>query len=123
LQLGLYLAAVRALGAPDGCVWLVKPDTGDDSALAMGGLDAALAPLAHIWTHLTTGRYGQLTPDRGEFTRGRTLPLACTPVPERVLRAKFALTFGEVFAGQKPERVSAASGILNQAMGREPGRE
>jgi len=93
LQLGLYLAAVRALGAPDGRVWLLKPEAGGESALAMSELDAALAPLARIWRHLTTGHYGALTPDRDEFTILRPMPLACTPVPERVLRAKFAVTF------------------------------
>jgi hypothetical protein len=74
-------------------VWLIKPDAAGESALAMEELDPALAPLARIWGHLTTGRYGQLTPDRDEFSRGRPLPLACTPVPARVLRAKFAATF------------------------------
>ena len=95
LQLGVYLAAVRSLGARSGRVWMVKPD--DVSWLAMDELEQGLAPLAKIARHLATGRYGALTPDPNKHGGAvAPRPLACTPIPEMILRGKYAVTFGDV---------------------------
>jgi hypothetical protein len=94
LQLGVYLAAVATLGATRGCVWMVKPDTGDAGRVGMEELPVALGALAQLARHLATGRYGARTPDRTEFSRGYAWPIACTPVRAAVLEAKFAATFG-----------------------------
>ncbi len=95
LQLGLYLAMARALGARSGRVWLIKPDGTSDSALEMEQLDAALRPLKQIHRHINTGRYGQLTVDRTDYTYGYVLPLACAPIARAILVEKFAETFPE----------------------------
>ncbi|MFT3868203.1 MAG: PD-(D/E)XK nuclease family protein [Nibricoccus sp.] len=93
LQLGIYLAAARSLGAQSGRVWMVKPD--GVSSLAMDELDLGLAPLAEIGRHLATGRYGALTPDQNKYeVSGAPRPLACTPIPVSILQKKFAATFG-----------------------------
>ena len=94
LQLGVYLAAAASLGAAGGRVWMLKPEGGPAESLEMGELPAALQALEQIGRHVATGRYGALTPDRTDFTRGFEWPLACTPVPHSVLARKFALTFG-----------------------------
>lgn len=97
LQLGIYLAAAAALGAAGGRVWMLKPD-GTRSSLIMAELPRALARLGQIARHLATGRYGALTQDRTEFVAGRPWPLACAPIGQEVLAAKFAVTFPETEA-------------------------
>jgi hypothetical protein len=95
LQLGIYLAAARELGATAGRVRMLKPEAGGESVLVMADLDKAVrAPLARLWEHLTTGRYGQLTADRTDYTHGFEPPLACAPIRQAVLAGKFTLTFG-----------------------------
>lgn len=97
LQLGVYLAAARSLGAQDGRVWMIKPAHGAMASMEMNELGEALLLLEKIATHLASGRYGALTPDRSTHVAARLVwPLACTPVPAAVLREKFAATFGEV---------------------------
>jgi hypothetical protein len=99
LQLGVYLAAMRALGAQSGRVWMLKPEPGGVAVMEMGELDQALLPLGQIALHLESGRYGALTPDKSiHAPSGCIWPLACTPVPEAVLVKKFAATFGETVA-------------------------
>lgn len=95
LQLALYLAAACSLGAERGRVWMAKVEPGGTSSLSSEELDLALAPLARLADFASTGRYGALTPDRTEYPPyGYTWPLACAPVREATLRAKFAATFG-----------------------------
>jgi hypothetical protein len=94
LQLGVYLAAARELGATAGRVWLLKPEPGGESSLTMEEVTAVLAPLARLGDHLASGRYGQLTADRTEYSRGFEPPLACTPIKHAVLAEKFRRTFG-----------------------------
>lgn len=94
LQLGIYLAAVESLGVAGGRVWMLKPGAGGGTSLDLSELPPALAALAQIGRHLTTGRYGALTPDRTDYTHGFEWPLACAPVRHAVLAQKFALTFG-----------------------------
>lgn len=96
LQLALYLAALRSLGAAGGRVWMVKVETGGTSSLGMEELDEALGLLDRMADFVVTGRYGALTPERGEYPPyGYEWPLACAPIPEATLAAKFAATFGE----------------------------
>lgn len=100
LQLGVYLAAVLSLGAEAGRVWMVKPGAGELASLGAGELDRALALLGRLERFLATGIYGALTPDRSDYAlEGYAWPLACAPVPEATLRAKFAATFGADGAG------------------------
>jgi len=94
LQLGVYLAAARELGAVDGRVWMLKPEAGGESFLAMADLNPALARLARLGEHLATGKYGQLTVDRTDYTHGFESPLACAPIRHAVLAGKYAATFG-----------------------------
>ncbi|MBI2516031.1 MAG: PD-(D/E)XK nuclease family protein [Opitutae bacterium] len=94
LQLGVYLAAVESLGAAGGRVWMLKPGNERPVSMEMRELSVALAPLAQLARHLATGRYGALTPDRTDFSRGYEWPLACTPIRHAVLEKKFAATFG-----------------------------
>jgi len=94
LQLGVYLAAARALGAAGGRVWMVKADGKPPACIGMDELPAALAALEVLAVHLRTGRYGALTPDRSAYARGFEWPLACAPIPYAVLAQKFAVTFG-----------------------------
>jgi hypothetical protein len=95
LQLGIYLEAMRSVGAPRGRVHLFKPDAEDGGSLGMEELPEALTCLAQLGRHLETGIYGALTPDRSEFSRGGCAwPLACAPIPEQVLKQKFVATFG-----------------------------
>jgi hypothetical protein len=94
LQLGAYLAAARELGAKDGRVWMLKPEPNGESFLAMDDLDPALALLTRLWEHLATGKYGQLTADRTDYTRSFESPLACAPIKHAVLAKKYAATFG-----------------------------
>ncbi len=102
LQLGLYLAAARSLGATNGRVWMVKPQGGFDEGLGMEDLPEALAALAQLGRHLETGRYGALTADRSEFTHaGFEWPLACAPIARAVLEKKFAATFGVAIEGEE----------------------
>jgi hypothetical protein len=96
LQLGVYLAAMRALGAQTGRVWMLKPEHGGAAVMEMSELDQALLPLGQIALHLASGHYGALTPDKSAHApSGFTWPLACAPVPEAVLVEKFAATLGE----------------------------
>ena len=92
LQLGVYLQAARSMGA-EGRVWMLKPEAGARS-IGMDMVDAACALLPAIGDHLRTGLYGALTTDRTEFSQRFEWPLACAPIAEAVLRAKFAVTFG-----------------------------
>jgi hypothetical protein len=73
---------------------MLKPEPGGESSLAMGDLPAALALLDRLWTHLATGKYGQLTVDRTDFTHRFESPLACAPIKHAVLAEKYAATFG-----------------------------
>jgi hypothetical protein len=98
LQLGVYLAAARSLGA-GGAVWMLKPGE-RPAGLEMSELDEACVKLAIIGRHLETGLYGARTRDRTDYTHAFEWPLACAPVPGSVLEAKFALTFG---ADTEPE--------------------
>lgn len=98
LQLGLYLAAAESLGAACGRVWMVKPDAVSLGKLEMAELPIALAALARVARHLSTGKYGALTPDRTEFSQGFDWPVACAPVRHEVLARKFAATFGTAAA-------------------------
>ncbi len=93
LQLGVYLEAVRSLGAAGGRVWMIKPDASTPGSLDMAALGEALAALGQLGRHLATGCYGALTPDRSDFSRGFDWPLACAPVRHAVLAQKFAATF------------------------------
>lgn len=95
LQLGIYLAAIESLGVRDGRVWMLKPGNGPAGSVGLEELPQALAPLAQLGRHLSTGCYGALTPDRNEYSAsGDSWPLACTPIPAATLAAKFAATFG-----------------------------
>jgi hypothetical protein len=97
LQLAVYLAAARKLGAAKGRVWMVKPSPGDAESLDMVELDPVLEPLKRIAASLRTGKYGALTAERSDYSMARVeWPLACAPVPGDVLRNKFHLTFGSV---------------------------
>ncbi len=93
LQLGVYLAAARSLGARSGRVWMVKPDA--TAMIDFGVLDVALAKLDWLAAAMTRGVYGALTKDRSDYAPpGYAWPLASTPVRHAVLAAKFAATFG-----------------------------
>jgi PD-(D/E)XK nuclease superfamily len=95
LQLGIYLEAMRSVGAPHGRVHLLKPDAGDGGSLGMEELPEALACLAQLGRHLETGVYGALTADFSEYSMfGCLWPLASAPVPAKILKEKFAVTFG-----------------------------
>ncbi len=92
LQLGVYLAAAMSVGAT-GNVWMLKPDK---AATGVPGedLEVACAKLAIIGDHLETGLYGARTRDRTVYTHGFEWPLACAPISQVILDAKFAVTFG-----------------------------
>ncbi|MBS0661932.1 MAG: PD-(D/E)XK nuclease family protein [Verrucomicrobia bacterium] len=95
LQLGVYLAGLRAAGVRAGRVWMIKPEPGARAMIGLDELDAALAKLDWLATAMTRGTYGALTPDRSDYAPpGYAWPLACTPVKHAVLASKFALTFG-----------------------------
>jgi hypothetical protein len=95
LQLALYLAAMQALGAASGRVWMVKIEPGGTTSLRMEELDVALMSLTRLEKFIESGRYGALTADRAEYPPyGYTWPLACVPIPATVLEAKFVKTFG-----------------------------
>ncbi|MGC4071005.1 MAG: PD-(D/E)XK nuclease family protein [Nibricoccus sp.] len=95
LQLGIYLEAMRSAGAPHGRVHLLKPDAGDGGSLGMEELPEALACLVQLGRHLETGVYGALTADYSEYSMfGCPWPLASAPVPAKILKEKFAVTFG-----------------------------
>ncbi len=104
LQLGVYLAAALSLGAAAGRVWMVKPGRDEVACLGSEQLDEALALLGRLERFVNTGIYGALTRDRSDYApSGFVWPLACAPVPEATLRAKFAATFGgeETGAGEE----------------------
>ena len=93
LQLGVYLAGARSLGARAGRVWMIKPDA--TAMIDFGVLDVALAKLDWLAAAMTRGVYGALTKDRSDYAPpGYAWPLASTPVRHAVLAAKFAATFG-----------------------------
>jgi len=95
LQLGIYLAGARSLGAAAGRVWMLRPEPGAAAKIGFDELDAALAPLDWLATAMTRGVYGALTRDRSTYAPdGYDWPLASTPVRHAVLKAKFAATFG-----------------------------
>jgi hypothetical protein len=91
LQLGVYLEAARSLGSA-GAVWMLRPED-PPTQIAMADLEGALTQLAQVGEHLASGLYGALTEDRTDYTHGFEWPLACAPVGEAILRAKFAATF------------------------------
>lgn len=96
LQLAIYLSAVLSVGAADGRVWMIKTDPGAVACLEASELTASLTKLAWLDQAIEGGVYGALTRDRSDYApSGYVWPLACTPVPESVLRSKFALTFGD----------------------------
>jgi len=97
LQLGVYLQAALSAGASGG-VWMLKPEE-PPRRIGAEELDLACAKLRNLGAHLSTGIYGALTPDRGEYTRGFEWPLACAPIGLAVLEGKFARTFGFPAAG------------------------
>lgn len=101
LQLGIYLAAVETLGVAGARVWMLKPDATKPAGLGLTELPEALAALTQLGRHLVTGRYGALTADRTDFSRGFEWPIACTPVRRAILLEKFAATFGAV--AENPE--------------------
>jgi hypothetical protein len=92
LQLGVYLEAARSLGAR-GNVWMLKPEEKPKN-LPMDAMASACAKLDVIGDHVATGLYGALTVDRTDYSHGFEWPLACAAIPEGVLKAKFAATFG-----------------------------
>jgi hypothetical protein len=92
LQLGVYLEAARSLGAT-GSVWMLKPEERPKN-LPMDAMETACAKLVVIGDHVATGIYGALTVDRTDYSHGFEWPLACAAIPEAVLRAKFAVSFG-----------------------------
>ena len=95
LQLGVYLAGARSLGAASGRVWMLKPEPGESAMIDFGGLDAALTKLDWLAAAMRRGVYGALTKDRSDYAPpGYRWPLAATPVRHAVLAAKFAATFG-----------------------------
>lgn len=95
LQLGVYLAAVRSLGAEAGEVRMLKAGAEDSGAVGLHELEEALASLDRLGVALESGVYGALTPDRSEYSKVRyEWPLACAPVKHTVLREKYVLTHG-----------------------------
>lgn len=100
LQLGVYLAGARSLGAAAGRVWMLKPEPGAMAKIDFGELDLALTKLDWLAAAMARGTYGALTKDRSDYAPpGYPWPLASTPVRQAVLLAKFAATFG----GAPPE--------------------
>lgn len=102
LQLALYLDAVRSLGTRAATIWKLTVE--EATELEEAALEEALAGLPRIHQALVAGRYGALTPDRNVHGGPRPWewPVACTPVPARDLRMKYALTRGAV-AGASDE--------------------
>jgi hypothetical protein len=92
LQLGVYLAAARSLGA-SGSVWMLRPED-KPSCVGMHELEEACSRLGIIGAHLDTGIYGARTAERTEFTHPFEWPLACAPIAAAILDAKFEVTFG-----------------------------
>ncbi|MEO6875512.1 MAG: PD-(D/E)XK nuclease family protein [Opitutaceae bacterium] len=104
LQLGVYLAGARSLGAKTGRVWMLKPRPGEAAMIDFGELEVALTRLDWLATAMQRGVYGALTKDRSEHTTaGYTWPLASTPVRHAVLAAKFAATFGAMATDAEKE--------------------
>ena len=104
LQLGVYLAGARSLGAATGRVWMLKPEPGAMATIDFGGLDEALAQLDWLAVAMTRGTYGALTKDRSDYAPpGYLWPLASTPIRHAVLAAKFAATFGAAEAEETDE--------------------
>ncbi len=100
LQLGVYLAGARSLGAASGRVWMLRPEAGAPVGIHFGELDIALAKLDWLAMAMSRGIYGALTRDRSEYApSGYAWPLASTPVRYAVLAAKFAATFGAAETG------------------------
>jgi hypothetical protein len=94
LQLAIYLDAVRSLGVAEASICKLTPD--EASVLGTDDLAEALRALPALLDAMRSGRYGALTPDRNPHGGPDpwVWPLACTPIPARDLRAKYALTFG-----------------------------
>ncbi|MBS0442332.1 MAG: PD-(D/E)XK nuclease family protein [Proteobacteria bacterium] len=101
LQLGVYLAAARSLGAAAGRVWMLRPEPGAVTMIGFEALEAGLKKLDWLGEALDRGVYGALTKDRSDYAPpGYVWPLACTPVRHAVLKAKFARTFGATEAAE-----------------------
>jgi len=99
LQLGVYLAALKSLGAADGRVWVARPDAGEARCIHMADAQVreggALACLRQIGRHVTSGQFGALTEEPSEFSdAGVKWPVACVPIALKDLKKKFAVTFG-----------------------------
>jgi hypothetical protein len=106
LQLGIYLEALRSVGATEGRVHLLKPAAEDGGSLAMCELPDALHALGQLKWHLETGVFGARTPEPSEFgAAGFAWPLACTPIARKILEEKFAGTYGGL-----AERAEASDG-------------
>ncbi len=100
LQLGVYLAAARMLGATGGRIWMIKQE--GVSMLTLAEIEAGLASLDRVARSLKTGRFGMLSPDATQYTDSSLRhPLAGIPIPEALLRQKYALTFGEAVAEEE----------------------
>ena len=94
LQLGVYLAAINALGVQQARVWMLKPEPGDMTHLDAAELPEALRRLQWLDDAIERGVYGALTPDRSPYAPiGFRWPLACVLPPAAVLREKFDRTF------------------------------
>jgi hypothetical protein len=89
LQLGIYLEAMRSLGAIGGEVRMVKASTAVDSSLSMDDLEVALGSLERVGRYIFSGCYGQLTPNRTAYASGFELPLACVLIPADIRKEKY----------------------------------
>jgi hypothetical protein len=94
LQLGVYLEAVRSVGAT-GSVWMLKPEE-RPAMLGTDELERSCSKLVVLGAHLQRGIYGARTADRSEYSHGFEWPLACAPIAAAILESKFSLTFGAV---------------------------
>jgi hypothetical protein len=96
LQLGIYLAAAKSMGAVGGQVWMLKPQAGGTTCLGMEELPQALQLLKLVGAHLRSGVYGSLTAPKSEYEpEGLRWPVACVPIPPEALQAKYRMFLRE----------------------------